>query len=243
MILADMSVVMTRAVRSLQMPSSPKAVLLALADYADDNGHAWPSIPKLCEFTCLCERSVHAAVKWLESHRVIRCDKSNGRHTQYVLTPAAFAVVEATVSPAADAPPQQMTPAADAATPAADAVQPPQMVQSPPQQMRSNHQELPKQPPRTTKADSTVDLPDWLPLVEWRAFVEMRKRIRKPLTDHAAKLAISKLDELRLAGDAPADVLNASVMGSWQGLFPVKKQSSKPSRLSTPAPGTNYGGL
>lgn len=248
-----MSLAMITAVRPLKMPSSPKVVLLALADYADDNGLAWPSIPKICEFSCLCERSVHAAVKWLEAHRLVRCDRTDGRHTSYVITPAAFAVVDMATATTVggDIPPQQMhprsscAPAADADTPAVNAVVPPQQVQSPPQQMRSNHQEPPVNHQRTTKppAAEVVDLPDWLPRVEWRAYVEMRSRIRKPLTAHAVKLAIGKLDELRMAGDDPKAVLNNSVLGSWQGLFAIRKQNAGPSRLATPVAGTDYGSM
>ena len=64
--------------------------------------------------------------------------------------------------------------------------------------------------------------PHWLPSAEWFAFEEMRQRIRKPMTDRARQLAINRLTELKDAGNDPAEVLNQSVMNSYQGLFPVK---------------------
>lgn len=66
-----------------------------------------------------------------------------------------------------------------------------------------------------------IELPDWLPREAWDAFVAMRKKIRKPLTDGAIPLAIKKLGELRTAGHDPRAVLEQSVMNSWQGLFEV----------------------
>ena len=52
----------------------------------------------------------------------------------------------------------------------------------------------------------------------------MRKRIRKPLTDYAEKLAIGKLDEWRKQGHNPSDIINNSVMNGYQGLIAPKGQ-------------------
>jgi hypothetical protein len=65
-------------------------------------------------------------------------------------------------------------------------------------------------------------LPDWIELGDWRDYEAMRKSIRKPMTDRARKLAVAKLEQLRAAGESPADVLRQSILHSWQGLFPVK---------------------
>jgi hypothetical protein len=54
------------------------------------------------------------------------------------------------------------------------------------------------------------------------AFSEMRAKIKKPLTFHAAELNLKKLDELSKSEDEKIDVLNQSVMSCWQGLFPLK---------------------
>lgn len=62
----------------------------------------------------------------------------------------------------------------------------------------------------------------WLPADIWHAFIEMRTKLRKPLTEHAVKLILNKLDKLRQEGHAPADVLNQSILNGWQGVFPVK---------------------
>lgn len=62
-------------------------------------------------------------------------------------------------------------------------------------------------------------LPEWLPRDCWVAFVEMRKKIKSPLTDHAKDLAIRKLDEFRKQGHSPRDILENSIIGNYQGLF------------------------
>ena len=66
------------------------------------------------------------------------------------------------------------------------------------------------------------DLPEWVPVDAWDAFVDMRRSIKKPLSDRAKALSIKKLDELRKAGSDPRLVLENSVMNSWQGLFDAK---------------------
>lgn len=65
-------------------------------------------------------------------------------------------------------------------------------------------------------------LPDWIPTDAWEAYLEMRRRIRKPMTDYAMKLAVKTLEKLKAAGEEPRAVLEQSILNSWQGLFPVK---------------------
>lgn len=65
-------------------------------------------------------------------------------------------------------------------------------------------------------------------------YADMRKQIKKPLTDRAAELAVKKLHELAAMpfGDEIDDelavrILEQSVMNCWQGLFPLKEQDGR----------------
>lgn len=78
--------------------------------------------------------------------------------------------------------------------------------------------------------------PSWVPADAWSAFVEMRRKIRAPLTNHAAKLAVDELDGLRASGDDPEAVLNQSVMNSWRGLFAVKSKVVQLPLAAAPEP-------
>ena len=57
----------------------------------------------------------------------------------------------------------------------------------------------------------------------WNGFCEMRKKIKKPLTDRAAKMILNELERL-----APGDihtkglVLDQSVKHCWQDVYPLK---------------------
>jgi len=72
------------------------------------------------------------------------------------------------------------------------------------------------------KTDSLLILPDWIPVETWKAYVEMRKSIKKPLGAFAAKLAIRKLEDLREQGNSPSLVLEQSIFNCWQGLFAIQ---------------------
>jgi hypothetical protein len=73
------------------------------------------------------------------------------------------------------------------------------------------------------KTDSLLILPDWIPVETWKAYVEMRKSIKKPLGPFAAKLAIKKLEDLREQGNSPSLVLEQSIFNCWQGLYPIQQ--------------------
>ena len=74
-------------------------------------------------------------------------------------------------------------------------------------------------------------------------YLEMRKQIKKPMTDRAIELAIKKLEELSavpfsdsMDNDMAIRILNQSVMNGWQGLFPLKEQKTG----STPQGGVDW---
>jgi hypothetical protein len=70
--------------------------------------------------------------------------------------------------------------------------------------------------------ETREEFPGWIPMDAWEGFVEMRKKIKKPLTDTAERLAIKALDRLMQAGHSPRAVLEQSTLNCWQGLFEVK---------------------
>ena len=68
-----------------------------------------------------------------------------------------------------------------------------------------------------------IQVPDWMPVDSWNDFVESRRRLRKPMTQNAIKLAISTLEKLRLQGNNVQEVIEQSILCGYSGLFPVKK--------------------
>ena len=68
-----------------------------------------------------------------------------------------------------------------------------------------------------------IQIPDWIPVDAWNDFVDSRKKLRKPLTQGAIKLAISTLSKLKLEGNDPKEVIEQSILSGYSGLFPVNK--------------------
>lgn len=107
-----MSTVIMSACWPLQgMTATQKAVLVSLADNANDEGVCWPSVSNISLRTCLSERAVQGAIKWLCLAGALATSDRTGRSTVYTVTPEAYA------------PPQELhhrtkcTPAAAAGTP------------------------------------------------------------------------------------------------------------------------------
>lgn len=63
-------------------------------------------------------------------------------------------------------------------------------------------------------------IPDWLPIEAWQAFIEMRAKIKKPLTSYAEHLAIKHLDTHRQKGHDVLLLLDKSIFHNWQDFWP-----------------------
>lgn len=59
----------------------------------------------------------------------------------------------------------------------------------------------------------------------FKDYIEMRKKIRAPMTDKAIKLAINTLNKLSGGDNEKAiQILNQSIFNGWRGLFPLKEE-------------------
>ena len=70
---------------------------------------------------------------------------------------------------------------------------------------------------------------------EWDSFVEMRKEIKRPLTNKAILLALRKLQDLAPNNfDLQKEILNQSTFNCWQGLFPIGGENRKTTKTIMP---------
>ena len=72
-----------------------------------------------------------------------------------------------------------------------------------------------------------IDLPEWLSQEVWDAFVEMRIKIKHPLTEYAQMLAIKKLTRLRNQGEDANEILEKAILNSWRGIYSQKDERDK----------------
>jgi hypothetical protein len=67
----------------LQLRPTSKAVLISLADQANDDGVCWPSVRTMITRTCLSERAVQGAIKELVELGHLEAKERSGRSTVY----------------------------------------------------------------------------------------------------------------------------------------------------------------
>lgn len=108
-----------------------RLILLSLADHANDEGVCYPSVARLVRRTGLSERAVQTAIRRLEEAGRLKIERGSGPKGCNVFT---------VCTPAADAPPQQMHPAADAPTPRSSCGEPPQELHPNRQEPSGNRQ-------------------------------------------------------------------------------------------------------
>ncbi len=124
-----------------------KSVLIALAGHANLKGECWPSVSRLCDRSDAKVRAVQNALRELERRDLICTVHRDGTSSLYRLTPAQ------------DAPPQEMHPARDASPPRTKCTAPPQDVHRTPAgdapKLPRTPNEMPKEPVCAANAANT----------------------------------------------------------------------------------------
>jgi len=61
-------------------------------------------------------------------------------------------------------------------------------------------------------------------LKAWKDFKEMRKKIKKPMTERAEEMLLTSLNKLSDNKQDQVAILNQSIFHCWQGVFPLKER-------------------
>lgn len=195
---------MTAVWERTDLSSTQKLVLLALADWANDEGLCWPSINRLAVKASMAGRSIQRIIRELEDAGFVRRDEVTGKGNKYWI-----------LSPLTDCHPRHsVTPPLTDCHPTPDTVSP-------------NTSEIHHITTKDIKA-----LPNWLPVDAWNGWLEMRKQRKKPLTDRAASRAINKLEAMRDAGQDITEVLDRSTMNGWTDLYEIKERANGTNRTN-----------
>lgn len=67
-------------------------------------------------------------------------------------------------------------------------------------------------------------LPGYLDKELWEAFEEMRRHMKKPMTDYARKLVVYELQRMKEAGHDPNESLKQSVIHNWVDVYEPKEK-------------------
>lgn len=177
------------------LTSTQKLVLLALADWANDEGLCWPSIDRVALKASLTSRGVQKTIRALEEMQFLRKEEIKGRVNKYwVSLPTNDVHPRTTFTP----PVSQVHPSPEPRSP----------------NTSITHQ-------LTTKY-IIEGYPVWLPIDSWKGWVEMRKQRKRPLTDRAKARAFTKLEALHLAGHDINELLDRSTINGWLDIYEPK---------------------
>lgn len=81
-----------------------------------------------------------------------------------------------------------------------------------------------------------MELPEWLPPDLWAMWCDDRAARGKKVTERGATMSFTKLDEYRSNGFSPKAVIEHSIAGGFQGLYPPPKKSQDTARVTVPGP-------
>ena len=153
--------------------------MLALADWSDDEGFSFPSIASIAKKTRLSASQARRIVHDLIDSGFVQVvgnknGGAKGSSRRYKIN-LSLLTSGADATPTADA--RASTDARDDWHGCAETT--------------SAHASLTViEPSITTKG---FELPDWVPVIEWNAFVDHRKKLKKALTTYSMNLAINQL--------------------------------------------------
>jgi hypothetical protein len=213
-----MSTYVMAACWPLQMPPSQKAVLMSLADQANDHGLCWPSVATICVRTCLSERTVRSAIGWLEENHALTIEEQRGSSSRYTITPAEFGGPVQELLPGIS-----RTPARFAPPPCSSRRGGVQLLQeggaTAAPKPTDNHQRTIKEhtEPRTKVSVSVAEMVatcDGLSTDTAEQYLGYRKAKKAPLTCKAWETIVSEIRKTSMTPDA---ALAYAMSRNWQG--------------------------
>lgn len=185
-----MSIRIMSDIWEMPFPPTDKLVFLALADCANDEGLAWPSIATIARKSGVSERTVQRSIRAGEKAGLIRREEVLGRGCKYYFTPR-HSVTPDKVSRVTN----------EALTP--DTVSP----------KPSRTINVVKAKALPTKRVNALPKPDGVEQNIWNDFLELRKAKRAPLSE-TALTAIER--EAAIAGWSLNDAIAECVARGWQ---------------------------
>lgn len=205
----------------LELKSSPKLVLLALADYANKDGSCFPSVPTLARKCGLSPRAVQKNLSKLVSSKHITKIMRSGRSTLYQLNMAKLCT-SSDPEPPPNNPPE--TPDKNTPTPAQNGANP--CISSTHNQSQISHQ------PKNNTQEQSVNLDlsrladlgvnkqvalDWLNTRMAKRSGALTGTALSGLQREAIKARVSLNDAIRIAAERGWQTFNADWISSTGG--------------------------
>jgi len=178
-----------------------RLVMLALADYADERGHSFPSINKLMQKTALSERGVQESIKDLVDIGELTVKPNAGPNGVNI-----YCII----------PPQNMRPADS--DPRTECGSPPQILRKTPANSAPKPSGTTKEPPIRVEVvwPHILDTPKFR--AAWKEWEAHRRELK--IKAYTTRGMNAKLSELSALGhDRSLIAISHSIAGNYQGIF------------------------
>jgi len=75
---------------------------------------------------------------------------------------------------------------------------------------------------------SDFPIPDFVDRETWNAYVQMREKIKKPITsEFTAKIILKRLEEFKNQGNDVNKVIEQSIISNWVNVYPIQHKEGK----------------
>ena len=194
--------------RSGELKANTKILLLVLMSYENEiEGYSYPSQTRLLKETSLSKTTLLKCLNELEERGYIKRVKEAGENNKYYISSSIKIDTDTSIKNSTTTSAKN-----DTATSTKNSTL---------KELNKNKKEKEK-----TNIDKLIeDYTENDLLVEaLKDFIKMRKAIKRPLTDRAMKGILNKLNSYSHDDLEKIEILDASIMNSWQGIFPLKEK-------------------
>lgn len=207
--------------------SSAKFVLVALANNADENMSAWPSIQSVADVTGQDRKTVIANLARLIELGYVEDTGARKGGTGQVIVYRLKSPENGTVkeSQKRNSSENGTVPNFLTNSPVFPCEQSRFSLETVPKTVHGTYQEPIKEPviepakARERAPVSRVALPDWLPADVWKDWSDYRRGRKGAWTAKAQELSIRTMERLKAQGHQPRAVVDLAIERGWQGLF------------------------
>ena len=196
--------------RSGELKDSAKILLLILISYENETeGYSYPSQARLLRETSMSKTTLLKSLKELEGKGYIKRVKEKGENNKYYISSSVK--IDTTTS------------TKNSTTTSIKNDTTTSTKNSTLKELNKNKKEKEKK----TDLDKIIEAytENDLLIEALKEFIKMRKAIKKPLTNRAISGVLSKLSNLANDDLEKIEILDQSIMYSWQGIFPLREKT------------------
>lgn len=206
-----------------------KIILIKLADQANDEGVCWPSYESIAKTCEISKRSVITHIQKLEKQGFLRIEKRYNKEAgknfsnKYHLTLSKGSANDSPLEGGANAALVQMSVEGSEGDSLGSEGAAPEPINEPVNE--PVNKEVGAKKDKSAFDALSYPVPSFVDKENWNDFVEMRKRIKKPLTETACKRLVNKIIKLDEDGFDVNDSLDYSITGDYQTVFERKRKT------------------